>query len=274
MIADVAWAAAEVGLELHPDKTKILHNGIGYGAGVTQTSCNGMNIEVLDFQKHAMYLGRALCLRDMHDEELRNRTAKAWAKFSMYKQELTDKKIPIWHRMKLFETLITPTILYGSGCWVMTLGRRQALRTTQRQMMRMILGTCRKPGGNNGTDELETYVEWVQRATKEAERLMEKYNVREWTWQQRDRLWRWASKVAHSKDGRWSHEVLHWDPIGQRPKGRPRARWTDQLTSFLKRKLGRDIGAYDWIELAKNSKIWKDLREEFCNFQSAEPSVA
>ena len=46
MIADVARAAAEVGLELQPDKTKILHNGIGYGAGVTQTSCNGMSIEV------------------------------------------------------------------------------------------------------------------------------------------------------------------------------------------------------------------------------------
>ena len=114
MIADIARAAAEVGLELPPDKTKILHNGIGYGAGVTQTSCNGMNIEVLDCQKHAMYLGRALCLRDMHDEELRNRTAKAWAKFSMYKQELTDQEIQIWHWMKLFETLITPTILYGA----------------------------------------------------------------------------------------------------------------------------------------------------------------
>ena len=165
--------------------------------------------------------------------------------------------------MKLFETLITPTILYGSGCWVMTLGRRQALRTTQRQMMRMILGTGRKPGGNNGTDELETYVEWVQRATKEAERLMEKYNVREWTWQQRDRLWRWASKVAHSKDGRWSHEVLHWDPIGQRPKGRPRARWTDQLTSFLKRRLGRDIGAHDWIEFAKYGKYGKSSAKTY-----------
>ena len=131
MLADVAKEAAKVGLELHAGKTKILHNGIGYGAGVTQTACHGMNIEVLDCQKNVMYLGRALRLTDMHDEELRNRVAKAWGKFSAFRNELTDKNIPIKHRMRLFDSVVTPTILYGSGCWAMTTERQHWLRTTQ-----------------------------------------------------------------------------------------------------------------------------------------------
>ena len=36
MIADVKSAGAEVGLELHPAKTKIQHNNIGYGSRVQE----------------------------------------------------------------------------------------------------------------------------------------------------------------------------------------------------------------------------------------------
>ena len=49
-------------------------------------------------------------MTEMHDEELRNRRAKAWAKFSMYRRDLTDKNIPIKYRPKLFDVVVTPTI--------------------------------------------------------------------------------------------------------------------------------------------------------------------
>jgi hypothetical protein len=83
MLSDVVSESAKIGLELHPGKTKILHNGIGYGSRVAEANCNGMSIQVLDCQSQTMYLGRALRLTDTHDIELQNRTAKAWAKFSI-----------------------------------------------------------------------------------------------------------------------------------------------------------------------------------------------
>ena len=265
MIADVARAAAEVGLELHPEKTKILHNGIGYGAGVTQTSCNGMSIEVLDCQKHAMYLGRALCLRGMHGEELRNRTSKAWSKFGIHKDELTDRDIPIRQRLRLFDAMVTPTTLYGSGAWTMTVERHRHLRSTQRRMMRMILNSNRKYKGDQRT--VEDFVEWIQRTTREAEELMARYSINDWVTQQRDRVWQWAGKVARSTDGRWSHKILNYEPLGSRLNGRPRARWTDQITSFLRQKMGNTIDANTWILLAKDRSKWDDWQTEF----SAEP---
>ena len=86
--------------------------------------------------------------------------------------------------MKLFDAVVTPTMLYGSGCWAKTTERQRDLRTTQRRMMRMILGTRRKYVGDHET--VETYVEWIQRAIRELEIMMDKYGVKDWVTLQRN----------------------------------------------------------------------------------------
>ena len=157
MISDVAQESAKIGLELHPDKTKTLHNGIGYGSRVTKADCNGMKIEVLSPGSHTMYLGIALRMGDKRGEEVRNRTTKAWAKSSIYREQLVDREIPIKHWIQLFDAIVTPTVLCGSRCWVMTADRQHKLRTVQRRMLRMILGTKRKYSDSQAT--AESYVE-------------------------------------------------------------------------------------------------------------------
>ena len=77
-------------------------------------------------------------LRNLHDTELHNRIAKAWAKFGIFKKELKDQAIPIHLRLKLFDAVVTPTILYGSEVWTMTLQLQKKLRATQRKMMSLI----------------------------------------------------------------------------------------------------------------------------------------
>ena len=91
MIADVQTESAKVRLELHPDKTKIQHNNIGYGSGVTSEAVGKMNIEVLAPTESNLYLGRALALTNVHDLELDHRLRKAWAKYGTFKEELTNK---------------------------------------------------------------------------------------------------------------------------------------------------------------------------------------
>ena len=76
--------------------------------------------------------------------ELQNRIARGWAKFGVYKSELTDKRYPLKQRLRLFESIITPTVLYGSGSWAMTVERERVLQSAQRRMMRKILGSGRK----------------------------------------------------------------------------------------------------------------------------------
>ena len=230
MIADVAAASAKTGLKLHPEKTKIQHNNIGYGSRVRSANVSDMHIQVLSSKESAMYLGRLLSLTDTHDVELDYRIKKGWAKFGMLKQELTDKTVPLHLRLKLFHSVVTPTVLYGCGSWVMTTARDDLLRSTQMKMLRRMLGRARKVDAS--TDELETWVEWVQRVTHEAREQMMRHHVTDWVDEQRKRAVDWRYKLVNMDSKRWAKQVLEWFPTGCRSRGHPRTRWIDQVSSL------------------------------------------
>ena len=76
--------------------------------------------------------------------------------------------------------------------------------------------------------EIETWVEWVIRVTREARETISINDVRDWVDEQRDRRQRCANQLAKLEDGRWTNEVMDWQPEGWRARGRPKTRWTDQ----------------------------------------------
>jgi len=259
---------AAIGLELHMGKTKILSNGMGAGKTLKQATVKGQKVEVLECHASTMYLGRSLCLTEAHDEELRHRISKAWAKFMSIRKELCDKNLALDLRMKLFHSMVTPSVLYGCGCWTMTKAREQLLRTTQRKMIRMILGKGRLLVSNGGGGlqdewERENWVEWIKRTTVEAESAMKKACVAEWVEEQRRRKWRMAGKVARCSDNRWTKQILEWKPVGRRRPGRPNARWADQIANFVQEKLPDLDSKDDWFILAQDEDGWETWTEEF-----------
>ena len=78
-----------------------------------------------------------------HETELQHRINEGWAKFAVFRNELTDKHYELEHRMRLFHSTVQPTMLYGCGCWTMTKAREHQIRTTQRRMLRRVIGTKR-----------------------------------------------------------------------------------------------------------------------------------
>ena len=69
----------------------------------------------------------------------------AWASFSRYKQELTSRSYFLPHRLRSFNTVITPTPLsYASGTWTLSGDHERMRRSTQRTMLRLIVQTERK----------------------------------------------------------------------------------------------------------------------------------
>ena len=151
-----------------------------------------------------------------------------WIKtFAVFRNELTNKKYPLYQRMRLFNAVITPTVLYGSGSWVMTKTREQKLRSTQRKMLRSILGKGRavlqtdssdttssgdSSASSHSEDKLESWVEWVQRVTEEAETVMKKVGVPDWVEEHYRRKWKWCGHVCRREDGRWCCKVLAFSP--------------------------------------------------------------
>ena len=133
-------------------KTKVLYNGCGAAGGAVPgfVEVAGKRVDVLGEGGGTVYLGKLLNLHHVHDTEIKHRIARAWAKFSVFKDELTDRRYPMKRRMKLFDAVVSGTVLYGCGAWTMTKDRERALQTTQRKMLRKILGKGRRTLAGGG----------------------------------------------------------------------------------------------------------------------------
>ena len=77
----------------------------------------------------------------------------------------------------------------------------------------------------------------------------------------KSRRMRWASHVAHTREGRGVHGVLLGKPEGKRSLGRPRRRWEDNIKMDL-REVRRGCG--DWMELAQR---WRALVNTVMNLR-------
>ena len=146
MLIDVVQAARPHGLELHPAKTKIMSNVTRRTgrAKASKLEVCGMGVDILPHAGSIKYLGQTISFNDATQTEVQNRIKAAWATFTKHKQELTSTHYPLQHRLRLFNGVVTPTILCASATWTVTTAIRQQLRSTQRRMLRMIVNTPRK----------------------------------------------------------------------------------------------------------------------------------
>jgi len=156
MLADLSTEAQTAGLRLHPDKTKILHNGAQPTDTRRRRTPNNvqvldMTIEILPTYASTKYLGRKLSFSNPHRTEIENRISQAWKKFYTLKQELTGPRYNLTDRLRLFHGTVTPTILYGCEAWTTTTELENRLKRVQRQMLRMILHAPRRATGNRRT---------------------------------------------------------------------------------------------------------------------------
>ena len=255
-----------------------------------------MKIEILARTGEIKYLGRQITFTDAQRAELNNRLRGAWAKFMEHKDELTRKVYALSDRLRLFDAVITPAVLYGSETWTLTKEMERALRTTQRRMLRAILGQGRRriqrpterenvdetadseegggddPPEEDSRDEVEPWVEWIQRVTHSVENNLKRLNIRTWVEQARKRKWRFAAELYSGLGERkWTHLALEWNPqvhhdtirpTARRNPTRPNIRWTDELHNFVKNNL-RPKRA--WSEVCTNPDFWKNCEDQFVN---------
>jgi hypothetical protein len=76
------------------------------------------------------------------------------------------------------------------------------------------------------------------------------------------RRMRWAGHVVYMRKERGVYRVLVGKPEGNKPLGRPRHRWENNIKMDL-REVG--CGSMDWIELAQDRDRWRTLLNAVMN---------
>jgi len=220
-----------------------------------------IEMELLPYDETVKYLGRVITFSDSSALEVEHRMGSAWRRFMSLKDELTNRRYSLNDRLKLFDSVVKATALYGCAAWTLTKELEAQSRTAQRRMLRMIVGCKRRLCTRDGGDtEIEPWHVWCQRATAEAERQVEKLGLESWVATCRRRKFRWAGRLASSDNETWAFRTLMREPpSAKRMQRRPRRRWLDDITEFVVAK-GYSI---PWHVLACNTELWHKLEEEF-----------
>jgi len=140
-------------------------------------------------------------------------------------------------------TIILPVVLYGCKTWSLTLREERKLRVFESMVLRRIFGPRRD----------EVTGEWRRLHNEELNDLYSSPNI---VWVIKSRRMRWTGHVARMGEERGVYRVLVGKPEGNRPLGRPRRRWVDNIKMDLQ-EVG--CGYMDWIGLAQDRERWRTL---------------
>jgi hypothetical protein len=127
-------------------------------------------------------------------------------------------------KVKIYEIIILPVVLYGCETWSLTLMEEHRLRVFENRVLRRIFGLKRD----------EVTEEWRKLPSRELHNL---YSSPDIIRQIKSRRMRLAGHMACMGEGRNVYRVLVGKPKGKRPIGRPRRRWEDGIKMDL-----REIG--------------------------------
>ena len=270
MLGDIITEAGTRGLELHPDKAKILSNTVrrtGRSAA-RYVDINGLRIEIIPWDGDVKYLGRKISLADPNKTEIENRIAAAWRSFMSLKNEFTNKSYTINRRLELFNCVVAPAALYGCAARALTTAEEGRLLRAERRMLRMIIGHSRRWKMDAPADEREVdpWLDWVKRTTREAEQRMDNLGIESWISQYRRRKWRYAGQLIRGSQDKWSNSLLRWMPEfevrSSRCQGRPRTRWSDALQAITSKM----FGPQEWTCVASIASTWNDLEDNFIKY--------
>ena len=242
----------EVGLALNTNKTKICTTEQLQVPMYIEVA--GGMVEVLTGDYFHKYLGRHIPgdLAKRGSIEFSHRVAAAWGKFHKHRQCLTNQHVHVKLRLKLFEAVVTPTVMFGLTTIPVTAGQLQQLDAVRRRMLRSIVGWIRSPG-EDWADTMRTMNGGLQRANDE-------YPTQAWSQQFASRQFSLADRLARRSDT-CPAKAASWDPFKSeglegnqcpyRSVGRPRAKWDDWLKKFSKQAFNSDqwynVEQQDWL---------------------------
>ena len=210
-------------------------------------------------------LGAQFTLAGGISKELDARVAAAWGKFRQIWPLLRRKDTSVTKRLRLFDSSVGSCFLWCCESWTLSKQQMSKIRSAQRSMLRRFAGPRRRPD--------ETYIEWVQRATREAEAVATQAGVRMWVPAVLSSKWCWAGHVERMGPHRWAKRMTHWRDdrwwkeqdhrsSALRPKRARAGRHTRCEHDLC--KFAAELGWVSWNKAAceRPKDVWNKLRHQ------------
>ena len=74
------------------------------------------------------------------ETDVKERIRAGWSKWKEVNGVINDSRMPLKLKLKVYESMVRPVIMYGSECWTLRKKEEQLLERTEMRMLRRILG--------------------------------------------------------------------------------------------------------------------------------------
>ena len=191
-----------VGLHLNPSKTKAFTSKNNLQPMFLDIA--GNFVDVMTNNETHKYLGRKLCaqLSVRSAVQLSFRVQCAWMQFHKHKGMLCDRNISLRSRLKFFDSLISPTILFSLTSCNLTVCQLRSIDVIQRKMLRNIVGWTRY--------ETDEWSDTMRRMREKVQIALQIFPIINWTEQLMRRQFRIICRFA--KVDEWAMRVFRWHP--------------------------------------------------------------
>ncbi|EYB89344.1 hypothetical protein Y032_0233g3110 [Ancylostoma ceylanicum] len=144
----VIFAHDEKELERMQQEMSENSDAVGLGINLSRTviMSNSVNILILidgcaaPYNTNFAYLGRRVSFDDDLIAEISRRIQSGWSAFNRSGPYLTNRRIPMKIKRRLYVSCVEPSPLYGCETWVMRRKDMSMLAIAQQKMMRRMLG--------------------------------------------------------------------------------------------------------------------------------------
>ena len=223
--------SGQIGLKINIKKTEVmvLNNNSN-----TSVQLNEENLKICET---FTYLGSTVKIDGGTDTDINKRLAKARAVFSNLNRVWKSSQYTTRTKLKLYNSCVLPTLLYGSECWRMTENDQQKLSTFHTKSLRRIMK-----------------IFWPNKISNDE--LLRRCQAEDMSTIIKKRRWRWIGHVLRKDPNNLTKTALHWTPEGKRRRGRPKITWRRTVEAEMK-DANQTWGSL--LRLANDRQKWKDF---------------
>ena len=213
MVMRMELVTQRFGINISARKSEVMYVGRGQGnVRAEDIQIRGQTVrEVEEFT----YLGSVVTADGRINQDIERRRAGARRAFGSLRQRLWSRReISLKVKMRIFNAIVLPVLLYGATAWAVTRTEENRLNALEMGMLRSIVGIR--------WDDFVRNVDIRERLCQPPVSLKLR----------RARM-RWFGHVERMGDERQVKRVMNAAMEGRRPVGRPRTRWKDVLQRDL-----------------------------------------